>query len=169
LKFASLGVHFVDAKAGGKFMAFESGLTTGERFSSLFQPDTLIPAQFLETFRRLTHLQPEKRLMLAVLEDGVACFQKYATARDGKGKRIFQETEEWVLEEPSERIFCFASVCETLGLNAEYLRRGLMGWKAAQLESSAKARVYQLMAREGEDRDRTAPPTSHPLRKLASQ
>jgi hypothetical protein len=150
-------------------MAFESGLTTGERFSSLFQPDTLIPDQFSETFRRLTHLQPEKRLMLAVLEDGVACFQKYATARDGKGKRIFQETEEWVLEEPSERIFCFANVCETLGFNAEYLRRGLMSWKAAQVESGAKARVYQLIAREEEPSESSAAPVIPPLRKVASQ
>ncbi|MGH7926364.1 MAG: hypothetical protein ACREQV_01025, partial [Candidatus Binatia bacterium] len=73
-------------------MAFDAGLTTGERFSSLFQPDTLIPSEYLETFKRRTHLQPEKRLLLAVLEDGVACFQKYLTARDGRGKRYFQET-----------------------------------------------------------------------------
>lgn len=123
-------------------MAFETGLTMGERRSSLFQPDTLIPDQFLETFRRLTHLQPEKRLMLAVLEDGVACFQKYAMARDGRGKRIFQETEEWVLEEPSERLYCFDNVCETLGFHADYLRQGLMRWKAAQSENRATARVY---------------------------
>jgi hypothetical protein len=125
-------------------MALETGLTMGERLSSLFQPDTLISDQFLQTFRRLTHLQPEKRLMLAVLEDGVACFQKYVAARDGRGKRIFQETEEWVLEEPNERLFSFANVCETLGFNADYLRRGLMSWKAAHLENRATARVYQL-------------------------
>jgi len=125
-------------------MAFETGLTMGERFASLFQPDTLIADQFLQTFRRLTHLQPEKRLMLAVLEDGVACFQKYVAARDGRGKRIFQETEEWVLEEPSERLFSFGNVCETLGFNADYLRRGLMRWKAVQMENRAAARVYQL-------------------------
>jgi hypothetical protein len=126
-------------------MALETGLTLGERLASLFQPDTLIPEQYLQSFRRLTHLQPEKRLMLAVLEDGVACFQKYLTARDGRGKRIFRETEEWVLEEPSERLFSFANVCETLGLNPDYLRHGLMRWKAAQLEQHATARVYQLV------------------------
>ena len=107
-------------------MAFETGLTAGERLTSLFQPDTLIPDQYLETFKRLTHLQPEKRLMLALLNDGIACFQKYVTARDGRGKRIFKETEEWVLEEPNERVFCFDNVCETLGLDANYLRQGLM-------------------------------------------
>ena len=152
-------------------MAFETGLTTGERLTSLFQPDTLIPDQFLQTFRRLTHLQPEKRLMLAVLEDGVACFQKYLTARDGRGKRIFQETEEWVLEEPSERLFSFANTCETLGFDADYLRRGLMRWKAAQLENRATARVYQLTPLVEDASVRAAAPAAmaHPARKAASR
>ncbi len=122
----------------------ETGLTTGERFASLFQPDTLIPQEYLETFKRRTHLQPEKRLMLAVLEDGVACFQKYATACDTRGRRYFAETEAWVLEEPSERLFSFANICEALALNADYLRRGLMSWKAAALESQPTARIYQF-------------------------
>jgi hypothetical protein len=132
-------------------MAFETGLTTGERFTSLFQPDTLIPEEFLETFKRRTHLQPEKRLMLALLEDGVACFQKYATAHDGRGRKYFQETEEWVLEESAEALFSFANVCDTLGLNADYLRRGLMRWKAATLESRPSAHIYNLVSRMESD------------------
>ena len=57
------------------FMTYETGLSVEEKVSSLFQPDTLLPAQYFETFRRKSHLEPEKRLMLAVLEDAVACFQ----------------------------------------------------------------------------------------------
>jgi hypothetical protein len=125
-------------------MAFETGLTTGERFASLFQPDTLIPQEYLETFKRRTHLQPEKRLMLAILEDGVACFQKYATAHNTRGKKYFQETEAWILEEPTERLFAFANICETLGLNADYLRRGLMAWKRAAVENCPAGRIYHL-------------------------
>ena len=40
-----------------------------ERVTSLFQPDTLLPEQYLDTFRRKLHLEPEKKLMLAILED----------------------------------------------------------------------------------------------------
>jgi hypothetical protein len=141
------GSHLCDAEPGGRFMGFDTGLTTGERFTSLFQPDTLIPNEYSETFKRRTHLQPEKRLMLALLEDGVACFQKYATARDGRGRRYFQETQEWILEPPSENLFSFVNVCETLGFDADYLRRGLMRWKATALESRPPARVYPLMSR----------------------
>ncbi|MGH7828613.1 MAG: hypothetical protein ACREP8_00415, partial [Candidatus Binatia bacterium] len=80
-------------------MMHEMGLTSEERVSSLFQPDTLLPSQYLDTYRRKAHLEPEKRLMLAVLEDAIACFQKYIFAQDNKGKTMFQEAEEWILEE----------------------------------------------------------------------
>jgi hypothetical protein len=148
-------------------MAFETGLTTGERFASLFQPDTLIPQEYLETFKRRTHLQPEKRLMLAVLEDGVACFQKYVMAQDARGKKYFQETEQWILEEPSERVFAFANVCETLGLDGDYLRRGLMRWKTAALENRPTARIYQLVSRVEEENESS--PSPRPPRKIASR
>jgi hypothetical protein len=152
-------------------MGFETSLTPNEWVTTLFQPDTLMPDQYLETFRRRTHLEPEKRLMLAVLEDGVACFQKYVTARDGKGKNIFQETEEWILEGPSERLFSFANVCETLGLNADYLRQGLTRWKAVNLENRATACVYQLTPRlkkEG-DSSQESGATARQLREVANR
>jgi hypothetical protein len=148
-------------------MAFETGLTTGERFASLFQPDTLIPQEYLETFKRRTHLQPEKRLMFAVLEDGVACFQKYVTARDTRGRRYFQETEEWILEGPTERPFSFANICETLALNADYLRRGLMAWKAAALENRQTARIYPFTSQKQNEKSVSTPP--HPPRRVLSR
>ena len=70
-------------------MSYETGLSMEERVTSLFQPDTLMPEQYLDTFRRKLHLEPEKKLMLAVLEDAIACFQKYVFARGGKGKSFF--------------------------------------------------------------------------------
>ncbi|MBI2360491.1 MAG: hypothetical protein HYV04_16575 [Deltaproteobacteria bacterium] len=78
-------------------MSYETGLSVEEKVTSLFQPDTLLPAQYFETFRRKAHLEPEKRLMLAVLEDAIACVQKYLTARDHKGKAIFHDAEAWVM------------------------------------------------------------------------
>jgi len=130
-------------------MSYETGLSMEERVTSLFQPDTLLPEQYLETFRRKLHLEPEKKLMLAVLEDAIACFQKYVFARDGKGRMLFQEAEDWVLDANSDWLFSFGNVCETLGFSPDYLRQGLVQWKAAKLESRAKAKVYQLTPRNG--------------------
>jgi hypothetical protein len=104
------------------------------------------------TFRRQLHLEPEKKLMLAVLEDAIACFQKYAFTRDRKGKMLFQEAEFWVQNTNSDWPFSFANVCETLVLDPDYLRQGLAKWKAAKLESRAKAKIYQLAPRNGKRR-----------------
>lgn len=128
-------------------MSYETGLSMEERVTSLFQPDTLLPEQYLDTFRRKLHLEPEKKLMLAVLEDAIACYQKHVLARDGKGKNLFREAEEWVEDRSREGIFSFNSVCESLGLNPDYLRRGLSEWKKRALAQRAQARVYQLAPR----------------------
>jgi hypothetical protein len=95
------------------------------------------------------HLEPEKKLMLAVLEDAIACFQKYVFVREGKGKVLFQEAEDWVWDTNSDWLFSFANVCETLGFNPAFLRQGLAQWRAQKLESRARAKVYQLTPRSG--------------------
>lgn len=110
-------------------MLDQASLTWEEKLTSLFQPDTLLPAQYFETVRRKTHLEPEKRLMLAVLEDGVLCFQDNAWAQTGKRKKLFEEAEEWILEEDNDWVFSFENICEVLGLNPQYVRQGLLQWK----------------------------------------
>ncbi|MGH7766177.1 MAG: hypothetical protein ACREQP_01880 [Candidatus Binatia bacterium] len=129
-------------------MSYEKGFTVEDRVASLFQPDTLMPAQYLDTYRRKTHLEPEKRLMLAVLEDAIACFQKYLLVRDAKGREMFRDAEGWILEEDSEWLFSFENVCEALGYNPAYVRRGLMSWKEATLRAQPKAKVYHLASRK---------------------
>ena len=128
-------------------MANDQGLNMEERVSSLFQPDTLLPEQYLDTYRRKLHLEPEKKLMVAILEDGIACFQKYLFARDGKGKGLFREAESWVEAKGSEAVFSFESVCESLGLDPNYLRRGLRAWKARGLAQQSQPKVVRLTSR----------------------
>lgn len=128
-------------------MNYETGLSVEEKVSSLFQPDTLLPDQYLETFRRKAHLEPEKRLMLVILEDAIACFQKYLFARDGKGKALFREAEEWVMEEGSQWLFSFENICELLELEPRYVRQGLVRWKQKKLSERPKAKIYRLTPR----------------------
>ena len=68
-----------------------------EKIISLFEPDTLLSAEYLENLRRKTLLEPEKRLMLAVLEDAINCFQVNVMAQSGRGKRLFNESEDWIM------------------------------------------------------------------------
>jgi hypothetical protein len=81
----------------------------------------------------------EERLMLAVLESAVEDFQKYLLARHASGKKLFQQAEEWFLDKDSDALFSFASVCETLGLHPNHIRKGLMIWKEAKLNGDQHA------------------------------
>jgi hypothetical protein len=95
----------------------------------------------------------EERLMLAVLESAVEDFQKYVLARKPRGKRLFQEAEEWFLEKDSEELFSFENICETLQLHPDYIRQGLMVWKEAKIKLSSVDTHYAdrpKLARSGD-------------------
>ena len=100
-----------------------------EKIASLFQPDTLLSAQYFDTLRRQTLLEPEKRLMLAILDDAINCYQDNLFSQRAKNRRLFDEAEEWIVTAGGEWIFSFDHVCESLGFNPEYVRRGLLQWK----------------------------------------
>ena len=74
----------------------------------------------------------EERLMLAVLQDAVECFQEYVLAQYPWEKKLFQEAEDWILEKNTDSPFSFENICETLQLHPGYLRQGLLRWKEAK-------------------------------------
>jgi hypothetical protein len=115
--------------AGSKIPRDEPGLTTDEKIASLFQPDTLLSAQYFDNLRRKSLLEPEKRLMLAILEDAVSRYQDNLLSQDKRGKRLFADAEDWFVETGSDWIFSFENVCEALGFNPAYVRQGLLRWK----------------------------------------
>jgi len=99
-----------------------------DRFVNLFEPDTLLPAQYFAAFAREGGLVRERRLMLAVLQDAVECYQKYALARDPRGRALFEDARDWIESSEREWPFSYENICEILGLNPEYIRRGLSRW-----------------------------------------
>src|SRR5258705_13925224 len=88
-------------------MRERGGLPSEEKIASLFQPDTLLSDQYFENLRRKTHFQPEKRLMLAVLEDAIRYYQDNLVSRNSKKNRIFNETEEWIVNHDGVWVFKF--------------------------------------------------------------
>lgn len=100
-----------------------------ERVGALFQPDTLVADEYLANYRRKVPLEPEKSLMLAVLEDGVRSFQENLFAQDGKKQILFEEAKEWLFTDHSDGIFSFSGICTALGLEPGYIRRGLRRWE----------------------------------------
>jgi hypothetical protein len=105
------------------------GFSAGhDRLAGLFEPDVLLPAQFFAAFRREGGLERERLLMLAVLEDAIDCYQKYAHARDPRGRQMFEESRDWVRSTDRGWLFSFENICDTLEINAAYVRRGLREW-----------------------------------------
>ena len=74
----------------------------------------------------------EEKLMLAVLASAIEHFQKHVLSKDEKGRKLFQEAEEWFLETDSDELFSFEYICDTLQLRPNYIRQGLLSWKEAK-------------------------------------
>jgi hypothetical protein len=104
---------------------------------SLFEPDALLPTQYLDTVRRIVPIEPEKRLMWAVLEDAIDSYQSFFTARKPKAPDAVNEAEQWIFTKDERWFFSFDNICDLLGFDAEYLRAGLLVWKEKQLPSGA--------------------------------
>jgi hypothetical protein len=102
------------------------------------EPETVLPSQFFERVHIDASLQPEKRLMLAVLEDAVGTFQKYADAPGRRAHRLFTEAEEWFDSEETAWPYSFVNICQSLGLEPVYVRSGLRRWRAGQRGGGAQ-------------------------------
>jgi len=96
-----------------------------ENLSGWLQPD--VTAAFETRSGRLVN-GPERRLMVAVLEDAVHGFKKNAAARSAVEKAVFAEEEEWFFDRGADGPFSFETICDALGLDPDYLRSGLRRW-----------------------------------------
>ena len=111
----------------------EAEISAEEVRVSLLQADVLAESQYLKIYTTKTEIEPEKRLMLAVLVDAIEVYQDYISQRRIVNKVHYQEAKDWILEENREWLFSFENVCESLGLNPQYVRRELQYWKERQL------------------------------------
>lgn len=107
----------------------------------LVEPEVLLPSQFYTRNRNLRVLEGERRLMLAILEDAVACFQKYAGATRPRSRRLFQEAEDWFMDPDGTWVFSFEAICNVLNIDAEYFRRNLSKWKEELLAQPPEQRA----------------------------
>jgi hypothetical protein len=88
----------------------------------------VLPEQFQEVPIGPRRQGPEARLLYAVLEDALWCFQQQFLPRYGNERRLAREAEIWFFSNTSDWPFSFVRICDVLGLEPEYLRRGLRQW-----------------------------------------
>ena len=104
-------------------MSYETDVLTGRGID----PDAILPR---ELYGPLTaEHDPERRLRLAVLEHAVRCFQQNLDARTRHGRTLYEDAVDWFWSPDRDEPFAFENLCDALGLNPEYVRRGLNRWR----------------------------------------
>lgn len=102
---------------------FPSG---GNSLPPFLQPECLLPVQFNAMVRKRAPEGGERRLLLAVLKDGLRSYIKNMHGRTRRARREFEEISEWFYAENQQGIFAFEHLCEALGIHLESLRRWLI-------------------------------------------
>jgi hypothetical protein len=121
----------------------------------------ILPAQLFAEVAALH--DPERRLRLAVLKDAVRYFQRHLDATHRSGRVLYEDAVDWFSSPDRTEPFAFENVCEALGLDPEYVRRGLRRWGDA-----ARARRAVNAASEPTNRPRRATgPSRHGERRAA--
>ncbi len=116
----------------------------GEEKYMVPQPDLILPTQFF-ALRRHPPAQGERRLVLAILEDAINCFQTYIFASRNRNRRLFREAESWLMSE-NEEPFSYEHVCAILGLEPTYVRSGLQRWYEKQLARDLVSRSFRCVS-----------------------
>jgi len=114
---------------------------------TMVEPDTVSPAQFFTRPLDESSLVPEKRLMLAVLEDAIASFQRNVF-RGGNVPLLPSEEEaavdSWLDSGDMDWAFSFESICQALDMEPDYLRRGLETWRDRAMSAGLEGQVYRF-------------------------
>lgn len=103
------------------------------RGAGVFEDDIMLPEQYFARLRLRADYPGEQRLLLAVLEDAVHCFQTNIGARTPRRRNIFEQAEEWLLGGPCDALVTFDYVCDVFGMDAEYMRAGIRRWRDRHL------------------------------------
>jgi hypothetical protein len=84
-----------------------------------------IADEFLSTFKRNEHIEPEKALLERLLTDAVDCYKKHFHSDSRVGRRRFREAKKWIFSSRTDWIFSFNSVCQLLDVDPDFIRRQL--------------------------------------------
>lgn len=114
----------------------------------VFQPDTLLPTQFFTSLRQRVFVEGEKRLMAAVLADAVEIYMKQAFKNDPRARQLFLDAEAWIFsDEPTQWLFSFNNISDVLGLEPEYIRRGLLEWRRERVPTFRATEAFRRAPR----------------------
>lgn len=74
--------------------------------------------------------QAERELLIAILEDAIRTYQKYAFSGTRRGRRLFREVHAWFTEPASADVpVSYDYLCDVLDLEPETIRARLEHWR----------------------------------------
>lgn len=112
-----------------------------DSLQNLLIPEVLTPEQQTDRTRAELVDNPFARLMLAVLEDAIATYKRYAAAGpDRRSRRLFEEVDAWLRSTDEEPLYSFERICAILDFDAVYMRQGLADWRRSYLASGIRSR-----------------------------
>jgi len=106
--------------------------------NSLFDPEVVLPDQMFPGAKLPAFVQSEGRLMLAILQDAVECYQRHALARNPRHREEFEEAKTWITSSDTDWVFSFENICNVLGIDPDYVRSGLAN-RAPQRRSRSRS------------------------------
>ena len=101
--------------------------------SFVSQSDSPLALEYVETIRRKSHLEPEKELMLAVLEQAILSYQTNFFKKTRRQENLLREVEQWIWADNQHWLYSFDTICETLDISPTFLRGKLLAWRQSQL------------------------------------
>jgi len=98
----------------------DTGLALSSPFSA---PDTLAVQTFNQVYTS-KQASPEKRLLVALLEDAIFCLS-FQNSRNCKKQKLYGEAREWIADTGDDP-FSFVFICDELGLPTDPVRLKLL-------------------------------------------
>ena len=96
-----------------------------DRTDATLEPEIVLPGQLDDGRSGSARLQPEKRLQLAVLEDAILTLERTVGGAAPRARRLRAEVDAWFASDATDWPFAFVTICHTLNLDPDYIRRGL--------------------------------------------
>ena len=93
--------------------------------------DVVLPAQFFSTLID-PRTEPERRLMVAVLEEAISAVLSGANANGEERRAAALEAERWFASNSRSWPFAFCTLCDVLGLDVDRVRDVIGAWRDRQ-------------------------------------
>ncbi len=115
---------------------------------SFLPPAFVLPEQFYHRPAQADASNGPTALMLATLEDALLCIQRQFTSAKKRDQRLAKEATAWIFSNDTCWPFACANICNTLGIDLDYLRLKVQKLTQARLatETPQQAQSAALTA-----------------------